>query len=91
MQIDVNLLHEIEEEVGEKLEEFECKENEVLEDIQKVLALLLSLWENYSCVCKHMFQLWLGKACGKIFIEVLEMIAYVPPTCRFTQPGVLQR
>lgn len=43
MQIDVNLLHEIEEEVGEKLEEFECKENEVLEDIQKVLALLLSL------------------------------------------------
>ncbi|PRQ30402.1 putative RNA helicase [Rosa chinensis] len=35
-QLDVKLLHKIEEEVGEQLVEFECKENEVLEDIRKV-------------------------------------------------------
>lgn len=43
MQLDVKLVHKIEEEVGEQLVEFECKENEVLEDIRKVLALHLSL------------------------------------------------
>ncbi|KAL4587334.1 hypothetical protein LXL04_000203 [Taraxacum kok-saghyz] len=35
-QNDVDLIHEIEADLGKKLEKFECKENEVLEDITKV-------------------------------------------------------
>lgn len=36
MQNDVELVHEIEAVIGKKLEEFECKEKDVLEDITKV-------------------------------------------------------
>ncbi|CAI9303220.1 unnamed protein product [Lactuca saligna] len=35
-QNDIDLIHEIEADLGNKLEKFECKENEVLEDITKV-------------------------------------------------------
>lgn len=35
-QNDVDLIHEIEAELGKQLEEFECKEKEVLADITKV-------------------------------------------------------
>lgn len=35
-QNDINLIHEIEADVGKKLEKFECKENDVLADITKV-------------------------------------------------------
>lgn len=35
-QNDIDLIHEIEADLGKKLEKFECKENEVLEDITKV-------------------------------------------------------
>lgn len=38
MQNDVELIHEIEAVVGKQLENFECKENEVLENITKVSA-----------------------------------------------------
>ncbi|KAI3728323.1 hypothetical protein L6452_16957 [Arctium lappa] len=33
---DVDLIHEIEADVGKKMDKFECKENEVLEEITKV-------------------------------------------------------
>lgn len=36
MQNDVELVHEIEAVLGKQLEEFECKENEVLSDSTKV-------------------------------------------------------
>lgn len=36
LQNDVQLIHEIEAVVGKQLENFECKENEVLENITKV-------------------------------------------------------
>lgn len=35
-QNDVDLIHEIEADIGKQLDAFECKENEVLEDITKV-------------------------------------------------------
>lgn len=35
-QNDINLIHEIEADVGKKLEKYECKENDVLADITKV-------------------------------------------------------
>lgn len=35
-QNEVELIHDIEKEIGKKLEEFECKENEVLENITQV-------------------------------------------------------
>lgn len=35
-QNDVDLIHEIEADVGKRMDKFECKENEVLEDITKV-------------------------------------------------------
>lgn len=35
-QNDIDLIHEIEADLGKKLEKFECKENEVLENITKV-------------------------------------------------------
>jgi len=39
MQNDVDLIHEIEADVGKKMEKFECKENEVLEDITKARSI----------------------------------------------------
>lgn len=36
LQNDVDLIHEIEAVVGKQLEEFECKEQEVLSDITRV-------------------------------------------------------
>lgn len=36
MQNDVDLVHKIEAVIGKQLDEFECKEKEVLEDITKV-------------------------------------------------------
>lgn len=36
LQNDVNLIHEIEAVLGKQLEKFECKENEVLDNITKV-------------------------------------------------------
>lgn len=36
IQNDVELIHEIEANLGKKLEIFECKENEVLENVTKV-------------------------------------------------------
>lgn len=35
-QNDVELIHKIEEDLGKQMEEFKCKENEVLENITKV-------------------------------------------------------
>lgn len=40
MQNDVHLVRAIEAEIGKQLDEFECKENEVLADITKVWVLL---------------------------------------------------
>lgn len=37
MQNDVKLIHKIEDVVGKQMEKFECKEDEVLADITKVL------------------------------------------------------
>lgn len=39
MQKEVNLVKKIEEVVGKQMEEFECKENDALADITKVLHL----------------------------------------------------
>ena len=36
LQNDVDLIHEIEAELGKQLEEFECKEKDVLAEITKV-------------------------------------------------------
>lgn len=37
LQNDVKLIHKIEDVVGKQMEKFECKEDEVLADITKVL------------------------------------------------------
>lgn len=47
MQNDVGLVHEIEGVLGKQLEEFECKENEVLSDSTKVRSLSTSFIINY--------------------------------------------
>lgn len=41
MQNDVDLVHKIEDLIGKKFDEFECKEKDVLEDITKVSAYVL--------------------------------------------------
>ena len=43
MQNDVDLIHEIEADVGKQMEAFECKENEVLSDITTVRPLRMIL------------------------------------------------
>lgn len=48
MQNDVGLVHEIEAVLGKQLEEFECKENEVLSDSTKVRSLRTSFIINYG-------------------------------------------
>lgn len=44
LQNDVDLIHEIEAVVGKQLEEFECKEQEVLSDITRVRH--LGIWPD---------------------------------------------
>lgn len=48
LQNDIDLIHEIEADVGKKLEKFECKENDVLAAISKVKCFLISLPSNLS-------------------------------------------
>lgn len=47
-QSDVALVHEIEAVIGEKLAAFECKENEVLEEITKVRRLQYTICSIFS-------------------------------------------
>ena len=47
LQNDVDLIHEIEAVLGKQLEKFDCKENEVLDDISKVRQIpSFPLFEN---------------------------------------------
>lgn len=51
LQNDVSLVHEIEAEIGKQLDEFECKENEVLADITKVWYLLYKYVILFCVIC----------------------------------------
>lgn len=48
MQNDVGLIHEIEAVIGKQLEEFKCKENEVLSDSTRVRSSRTSFTVNYG-------------------------------------------
>lgn len=44
LQTDINLIHEIEADLGKQMDKFECKENEVLADITKVRYFSDAYW-----------------------------------------------
>lgn len=55
LQNDVDLIHEIEAVVGKQLEEFECKEQEVLSDITRVRHL------EYDLITDHLMRILIWK------------------------------